>query len=526
MMVAVNAMSQSESNIVITEIMYNQPGDDSLEYIELYNKGTVPVNLSGYQFTSGISHTFGGYILNPNSYLVVSKYPEFVNSFYEISSIAWTEGTLSNSGEKIILKSPTGAIADSVEYEDGGPWPKEADGLGSSLILCNVNLNNSLGYNWRSSDAFVGVFPAGSTNFIFGNPGEGNSCTPPGEIFPPRVRKAFAETSTTVIIKFDEPVQLASSQNKLNYTGLGGILSAVRSSSMDSVRLTLSTPLVVGQFYTLTISNMADTAGNVISSPKTETIVFNNTVSNLVITEIFYDNFGSDTLEFIELLNIGSTPAIVGGYAFKDGVEFVFPSMTIPAGAYTLVVQHPEAFNNFFGTSTNLQFKGSLSNQGEKLTLKNTVGDLIDSVTYKSTWQPLPVGASLVLCDVSSNNDVDSSWGASTDYQGEFLGNSVWASPGRAEITCAPLSGIKTNTKKNSISVYPNPSNGQFEIVTQNKFNRIDVLNSFGQLIYTIDTNESKITANIDSEYPKGVYFIRVTDLSENTTTMGKLIIQ
>lgn len=527
MFTAIASVAQTESDIVITEIMYNQPGDDSLEFIELYNAGAQAINLEGYKFTSGITHTFSSLVLNPGSYLVISKYPAFTNAFYGISSIGWTEGSLDNGGEKIVLKTPEGLIADSVDYEDGGPWSKDADGEGPSLILCNPKSDNSLGYNWRASGTFIGIFPPGSSNFIFGTPELPNTCTAPGDIFPPRTRKAYAESATSVIVKFDEPVQISSSQVNANYTGLGPVTSAVRI-ALDSVRLTLSTPLTLGQFYTLSVSNVADTTGNYMTSVKTETVVFNNTVADLVITEIFYDNAGNDTLEFIELMNNGSEPAILGGYAFTDGIDFTFPSMTLAPGEFVVVVQHPVVFNSFFGTNVNFQFIGSLNNEGEKVTLKNTVNNVIDSMTYQKSWQPLPEGASLTLCDPDLDNRFSSNWGASANYKGDFLGKSVWASPFELEEICIPLSTSKKHTKSDNISVYPNPTTGAFVLSAgsfQNTKN-IEVLNTLGTVVYTTSSSDSKVMLDLRTVLKKGIYYIRITGHSNDATEMVKLIVE
>ena len=60
--------------IQITEIMYNPPdaGNDSLEFIELYNQGTKNVNLKGWYFSKGITYTFPDTTLAPGKFYVVA----------------------------------------------------------------------------------------------------------------------------------------------------------------------------------------------------------------------------------------------------------------------------------------------------------------------------------------------------------------------------------------------------------------------------------------------------------------------
>ena len=46
-------------DIVINELMYDPiSGNDDDQYLELYNRGANPVDLSGWQFTAGVSFTF------------------------------------------------------------------------------------------------------------------------------------------------------------------------------------------------------------------------------------------------------------------------------------------------------------------------------------------------------------------------------------------------------------------------------------------------------------------------------------
>jgi hypothetical protein len=55
-----------DNDIIINEIMYHPISEDGGdEFVELYNKGTEPVDISGWRFTSGISYTIPGQKLPP-----------------------------------------------------------------------------------------------------------------------------------------------------------------------------------------------------------------------------------------------------------------------------------------------------------------------------------------------------------------------------------------------------------------------------------------------------------------------------
>ena len=63
-----------QKNLVISEIMYNPAGDDAAEFIELFNTGSVALDLTNVRFTKGIDYDFPeGTIISPGAYLLVVK---------------------------------------------------------------------------------------------------------------------------------------------------------------------------------------------------------------------------------------------------------------------------------------------------------------------------------------------------------------------------------------------------------------------------------------------------------------------
>ena len=163
--------SYSSPQLVITEIMYNPPesGDDSLEFIELYNNGADAASLNGLHFSEGVEFTFPDMVLPPNDYIVVAKNSMAMLNTFGINALQWTSGGLSNGGEDIVLLDLVDQIVDSLSYDDQAPWPTAPDGDGSSLTLCNPDFDNSLGENWNASVNFAAVNADGDS--IFATPG-------------------------------------------------------------------------------------------------------------------------------------------------------------------------------------------------------------------------------------------------------------------------------------------------------------------------------------------------------------------
>ncbi|MBP7849191.1 MAG: lamin tail domain-containing protein [Lentimicrobiaceae bacterium] len=162
----------ANAQLVITEIMYNPPetGTDSLEYIEIYNKGTNVVNLNGFFFAEGVTYTFPAILIQPSAFVVVAKSASAMQAVFGLTGVLqWTDGSLSNSGENIALHDNYNNLVDAVYYLDVAPWPTQPDGNGPSLVLCDPSLNNDDPLSWRVSVEFGGVNAAGDT--LFGTPG-------------------------------------------------------------------------------------------------------------------------------------------------------------------------------------------------------------------------------------------------------------------------------------------------------------------------------------------------------------------
>ena len=73
----INFIDFVQADVVINEIMYNQPGqEEDLEYIELYNSGDTDVDVSGWTLSNAVNFQFSkGTILYRDNYLIVAKSP-------------------------------------------------------------------------------------------------------------------------------------------------------------------------------------------------------------------------------------------------------------------------------------------------------------------------------------------------------------------------------------------------------------------------------------------------------------------
>ncbi len=125
------------ADVLMSEIMFHSnTGDLGHEYIELFNRGDQPANLSGWRFDKGVDFTFGATTLNAGQYLVVAAdVAKFQAKYPTVTNVVggWT-GRLSNSSDTLELINSVGAVIDKVTYADQGDWAFRERGRGRDLV--------------------------------------------------------------------------------------------------------------------------------------------------------------------------------------------------------------------------------------------------------------------------------------------------------------------------------------------------------------------------------------------------------
>lgn len=235
-----------------------------------------------------------------------------------------------------------------------------------------------------------------------------------------------------------------------------------------------------------------------------------------IISEIMYNppEAGTDSLEFIELYNPNQTTTLdVSGYYFSSGVEYTFPvGSTIPAGGFAVVAIDSVAFENVFGIPALQWQSGALSNSGEAISLRDASGFVADTVFYDDnvSWpsEADEGGASLVLCDLTSDNNDPANWAASTNDIG-FNSNSLdtYADP-YEWFTCMTV-GIADNNVITTV-VYPNPAQDVFSLNFEptQEVGALNIFNNLGQVVYTETLSVGTTSTTIDSQLPSGLYIL------------------
>ncbi len=189
------------NEIVINEIMHSPallPGTNGVpessreEWLELHNRSGNAIDLAGWRLSGGISYLFvAGQSIPAGGYLVIANDVLFMKTKYPGITVAGDYGGRLGGGDRVVLREPSGNVADEVRYHTGENWPVYSGGGGSSLELRDPASDNSKTEAWAASDEsskgqwqnysyrMVAGIPAGSgqpttwQDFILGLQGAG-----------------------------------------------------------------------------------------------------------------------------------------------------------------------------------------------------------------------------------------------------------------------------------------------------------------------------------------------------------------
>ena len=252
------------TNLVVSEIMYNPPAPEGgdAEFIELMNiHPSAPLDLSGVQFTAGITYAFApGTTLSPGARLVLARNAPVFTAKYGGAAFGVFTDSLNNGGEQITLSLGGATTLRSFAYDNNFPWPTSPDNGGASLVLIapQTNPDHNSPLNWRGSSV--------------PNPGSGDTAS-------------FASWQSSTSQPDPNADTDADSLSAFMEYGLGGNPGAVSLASLPSmVRQPDGSAL-----YTLTKPLAADDAGWEIQSgsdlagwrPAAATLIGRSTVAGM-----------------------------------------------------------------------------------------------------------------------------------------------------------------------------------------------------------------------------------------------------
>ncbi len=521
--------SPAQNYLRITEIMYHPGptnlgspyGQEEFEYIELKNIGPAPLNLVGIHFTNGIDFVFqaGGPVtsLAPGQVVVLVKNAAAFTSRYGASAtIAGVySGSLDSNGERIKLDDAVGEQIMDFTYQN---WFRMTDGNGFSLVIKNENApwdTWSLQESWRPSAGYNGSAGANDgvpvvSAPILVNEVFAHSVLPDLdaiELYNPTASavdvgnwwisddfyspRKYRIPAPTVIpaggyhVFTESDFNSGGGPNTFAFSSAGdeayvfaGDATGNITGYFDGFDFGASEPGVSFGPYVNSQTNLAFVAQKALSLGATNA---GPKVGPIVISEIMYHPpdiaaFDNSLDEFIELQNISSNAVSLydvtyptNRWQLDDAVHFSFPTSTIPAGGFVVVVSFDPAnatlLNNFraayrFGTNVVVvgPYTGQLDNSDETIELKkpdtsaptNITSVLVERVHYHDLlpWDSFAdgFGASLQRIVANAYGNDPTNWSAAFPNPG-----SAYVGGARPAITTQPSSttavaGRSTNT--------------------------------------------------------------------------------
>lgn len=153
-------------------------------------------------------------------------------------------------------------------------------------------------------------------------------------------------------------------------------------------------------------------------------------IPTIVISEVFYDTPGTDSVEeWVELFNATAATVDIGNWTITDnngtGATFTIPAgETIAAGTYLTIAINQSGFQALYGYDADVYGAiPALNNTGDALILKDGAGEEIDAVAWEggatggqpSGWGSssdpnAPTGSTIYRSDPNSDSDTFSDW--------------------------------------------------------------------------------------------------------------------
>lgn len=200
---------------------------------------------------------------------------------------------------------------------------------------------------------------------------------------------------TEIEVSYNQQIEPHEAKALGNYSLDYGLIPIYASTSTDStVNLRLNRPLVNNN-YTLTVEGITDLNGNTIAENSEYSFSFQTQTlpRQIVVNEIFADPSGENQPtnpalpadnEYVELYNNSLSAINIGGFELSGGLVDNF--VLLPK-SYVVLTSSNETVNfEGFGDVVGVSSWNSLSNNGEQISLRDNLGNLVDSLTFNKTW--------------------------------------------------------------------------------------------------------------------------------------------
>lgn len=490
-------------DIIITEIFADPSPTVELpnaEFVEIYNRGTGPVKLSGWTISDGsTTGTLVGKTINAGAYLILIS-SSFSDSFLSYGDVLGVKGfpSLNNSGDAVILKSPKGILIDSIKYADSWYNNTEKKKGGWSLELIDVNNICGIQNNWIASEDARGGTP-GTQNSVFGEK---------PDLTGPKLLAVMPITLDTVQLVFNENLAkenldvkdfiLTPSTNVISASFVPGHLAKINA---------IVTPnLAFKTLYTFSVRNLRDCNHNRIDENSSIEFALPEEADSLdvIINEVLFNPYLGG-VDFVEIYNNSNKYIDLNDWSighwknenFEDEETLTTENILLKPFSYKIIssdliltMGHYPRGRSENGIESVLP---SMNDTGGSIALINPQGDITDAFTfsedYHSPFLRKREGVSLERASFNAPTNVQTNWKSASGTEG-------YATPGYQNSNALFASSLGDEDIKVEPEIFQ-PINGTPNFAQINfHFNQggyianANILDAQGRMIKKIANNE------------------------------------
>ncbi len=491
-------------DIILTEIFPDpspQVGLPAQEFMEIYNRSSIPFDLSGWKLADGISAaTFGHQIILPQHYWIVCSTSN-INLFSGYGNVIGVANfpTLNNNSDNLTIKDPTNKTIDSVNYTLD--WYHDIDKQegGWSMEIIDVNAVCGEEENWTASEDVSGGTP-GKQNSVFANR---------PDLTGPQLLSVTAQSPTVLNLAFNEKLENSLSTDVFTITPPVSIgRKYFTDSSLRQITLELTQPFAARELYTIIVTGLADCSGNAIQ-PDFGQLSFALPEAadslDLVVNEILF-NPRLGGVDFVEVYN--QSPKYINLKNWKLGnlqnngivnpqvittADFILPPANYVAftpDPVALISQYPQAPQKKIVKA----ILPSLANDQGTIALQSNQPLLIDYFNYSEKMHSPFVknreGISLERISFTELTNDATNWKSGTSSSG-------FATPGFINSNSRPESSLSENAITLDPEIFSPAVPGRdfskinYKFDQSGKVANVKILDTQGRLIKTLANNET-----------------------------------
>lgn len=500
---SLHAQQALPGDIIINEFMADPTpviGLPEREFVEIFNRSTKNINLSGWTIKDGSTTkgTISSVNIAPGEYAIICRIADtsLFSPFGKLAA-ASTLPSINNDADSLVLADATGRVIDKIYFTDA--WYRDAARKDGGYTIERINPEDDCAgdLNWRASLSIQGGTP-GTVNSVFG-------VTPDNTA--PLLATYSLSGDSLLKISFNENMDTLLLKNPAAYQFTPALnVSSIVIPDPKSVNIKFSSPISEGILYTVRIQGLADCPGNnLVDTSVSFGLAEIPSFNEILITEIMADPspvVGLPDAEYIEIYNNSDKILSLGGIRLKDGTgTATFQDQFLLPRQYRIVTSESNAplFANFGGAIALKSFP-SLTNSGEELVLIDAFDVPIFYVEYTDTWYTNSLkrngGWSLELIDISKPCLGTGNW---TDSKGTLGGTPGAANSvaGTVEISQIPQATYVEVISKDTLVVnfdkpiYPSSifSSAFFISPSVNIVNLFVINNAFTKVELVLETS-------------------------------------